>query len=151
MSVLALAACAGCGPDNSCLIERVLERHIGGRSPRDCGSVELAGGDAALQAAHDCMAEALGKNATFVVQWQQQGFDSDVAAAYLSLEPGVVERYDFDGDPSGGGDVGPVTTWQTCTSIEKAVSCDAAELSRSLCFDCALEGRSEKCDHRAFL
>ncbi|MCP4447633.1 MAG: hypothetical protein GY811_20190 [Myxococcales bacterium] len=130
----------GGGLDAGDASECSLETLVGEAAPvgaMDCGTLTLSGDDTDFEAARSCVSNAIDSETSFRVIWDLQGIDSIPRAAYLGAFDGgtlLVTRYGFDSDPSGGSDVGAVTSVFECSQFVKTDPC--TNLRFDLCFDC---------------
>lgn len=142
--ILVVAAMTGCS-GRSCAIADVVSR-LSDQGADSCGTLTLADQPSAFSAAHDCVAAAITHGRPFHVQWQQQGYDSEVARALVgTVSSGGAKYYevDFDSDPSGGSGSPPVSYTQSCSQLSDLGQC--GDLKQSLCFGCATETLIAKC------
>jgi hypothetical protein len=143
----ALLASCGSGAED-CVIEHVVADRLADVDHVDCG--QLASFDeTTYRAAHDCVAAAVVARQYFSVIWDQPGIDSRIAGAYLGL-PGEadfeLQALHFDGDPSGGNQIGEVTNTSHCDSLTDNGTCALYDLGLDLCFACAGERGLPQCN-----
>lgn len=113
--MLAVAFFLGCG-GSWCELNPEL-RAVAGPSATACGRAPL-GGDQTQ--AHRCAAESLRAGRAFWVEWQVQGFDSEVWSGLARAPDGTGYSFLWDGDPSGGSNAGARTQRARCALLEIA-------------------------------
>lgn len=107
-----IAACVvGCG--STCELDPA-QREIAGASATFCGRVAL-GADRA--ASRQCAIDAVRAGRAFWVAWQGMGIDSEVWSGFAQAPDGTAYSFLWDGDPSGGSDLGARTQRVRCARL----------------------------------
>ena len=112
MLLLAMLACTESSDSDArsgCAIEPAA-RHLAGADATACGSVDIDGDPAAVDA---CVVSAFQKGSPFYAIYALQGIDSQVMMAFAS-NGASLWTLSYDSDPSGGSDVGAVIYQSTC-------------------------------------
>jgi hypothetical protein len=134
--LLSTAGAAACSSEQTCEVDVLARESLEGVAARDCGD-PVAQGDEhpELQAAHDCVEQALEAPESFLILWTYSGFEGDVTSAYVGR---VEERRwtleHYQRAPDGVGNQS--TSRRRCGDLAPMTTCDASLLRGFLCFEC---------------
>jgi hypothetical protein len=137
-----------CGCQTTCDLMHEVTNYVPRNGTVDCGTLALNADTTARLAAQRCILDAVSGQKPFRFIQGRRGTDSTIATGYASGGVGdLIAIFEYDGDPSGGGNIGAVIDAQYCRSLSAEPGCQVSESSDCLrCDERVSSGRV--CDGR---
>jgi hypothetical protein len=139
---LCTATSFGCDrAERPCNLAAVVGERSGAKA-RDCGTLALDAGVPAIEAAQQCVRDALATKMAFRVVIYQRGIDSTVATAFAWNGAGPIVMLAFDGSPYGGGGIDDDARIHayTCETLTERPGCSVQQ--GELCLSCSAQSTS---------